>query len=427
MRRELQGIPLYLCCAEEAEVALLPVIDALHRGGVTPEVVVGLEHDPKVLCNAIDLGDPRGVFVLCVNQDLPSLTVRKLAGLFSARRAPGQRWVTVPFVPNAPPSALIDSLCTALQLHRATSKLLSDDEQRRRDVVGVTQLAAIPVDEGWEEQGAVPSLEQHLDGVPDLGSVAPDEVEDEPERQDPTHPGVDSRGDIEATGPIDPPTNIARPSHPSMMGQPWHWLAFGVLGGLGVASMAVIAWWFLAPPRSLSVALPMRGATRLVSKRGQHDDPPAHRSSTHKAEVFAMPERAEGSPHPQLPPLPPGSTSFDDHRRPVKPSPIEREIRRGHLGGTGRLAFSLASTESLTWTAALHHCEVFERGDVDGFRLPTEAELRRLRSRLDPGVYWLRGAAGADEAKAFDTTTQRVHIYLMMEAVARAVCVIERR
>src|SRR5690606_846320 len=94
-RAERFHIPLLLCCAEDNEVGLVKVVDALHREGMAPEVVPGVELDPAVLGEAVDRTDGPALFVLCQTDELEKAAIRRLTGLFSARRGPGQQLVTV--------------------------------------------------------------------------------------------------------------------------------------------------------------------------------------------------------------------------------------------------------------------------------------------------------------------------------------------
>lgn len=94
--RSRRPVPLYLCCAEDNEVALIQVIDELHREGFAPELVSGLDSDPSILALAVDRAKDEGLFVFCLTAELDRMAVRRLEGLFSARRGPLQRSITVP-------------------------------------------------------------------------------------------------------------------------------------------------------------------------------------------------------------------------------------------------------------------------------------------------------------------------------------------
>ena len=88
MVEERFHVPLLLCCAEENEVALVRVVDELHKEGRAPEVVAGVDLDGNLLSAAVDRTDGPALFVLCQTDELDRTATRKLSGLFSARKAP---------------------------------------------------------------------------------------------------------------------------------------------------------------------------------------------------------------------------------------------------------------------------------------------------------------------------------------------------
>lgn len=147
-RAERFHIPLLLCCAEDNEVGLVKVVDALHREGMAPEVVPGVELDPAVLGEAVDRTDGPALFVLCQTDELEKAAIRRLTGLFSARRGPGQQLVTVS-LNAAHPLAVLPTIRKAMKevarLQYEPGDVEPDDSARlthMRDVVGPTPVSA---------------------------------------------------------------------------------------------------------------------------------------------------------------------------------------------------------------------------------------------------------------------------------------------
>jgi hypothetical protein len=143
---ERYHIPLVLCCAEENEVALVRVLDELHKEGRAPEVVAGVDVDVDLLGRAVDRTDGPALFVLCQSDELDRAATRRLAGLFSARKAPEHRIITVQLTPQRPLS-ILPPIRTALKdLLRAQYEKDRDGEEGKallRDVVGPTPVTAV--------------------------------------------------------------------------------------------------------------------------------------------------------------------------------------------------------------------------------------------------------------------------------------------
>jgi hypothetical protein len=135
---------LVLCCAEDGEVRLVDLIDTLHADGHSPEVLAGIDADPDVLTTAVDRLHGPALFVLCQTPELDRAAVRRLSGLFSARRGPEHHILTVDLSAGRTPTAVRD-------IERALDdvgvvRVGADDsegERFRRDVVGPTAVDAL--------------------------------------------------------------------------------------------------------------------------------------------------------------------------------------------------------------------------------------------------------------------------------------------
>lgn len=137
-------VPLYLCCAEDNEIALVKVVDALHKEGRAPEVLAGIEADGMMLSNAVDRANGPALFVLCQSDQLDRAHLRRLEGLFSARKGPRQKLVTVTLVPGKP-LAVLTEIRKAIESFksRAPAAQAEDGRVLMRDVVGPTKVSAV--------------------------------------------------------------------------------------------------------------------------------------------------------------------------------------------------------------------------------------------------------------------------------------------
>lgn len=107
-------IPIVLCCAEDDEPQLAQVVDQLHREGMAPELVTGVEVDVSTFSASVDEARGPALFVVCQSGTLDRATARRLTGLFSARRGAGQRIVTVTFQ-GSRPLAILPAIRVAFQ------------------------------------------------------------------------------------------------------------------------------------------------------------------------------------------------------------------------------------------------------------------------------------------------------------------------
>jgi hypothetical protein len=78
-----------ICCAEEDEPRLAPVVAALHDRRCTPELLSGIDADPTLFGSFIDANDTATLYVLCESERFTRRAVLQAEGMFGARRGPG--------------------------------------------------------------------------------------------------------------------------------------------------------------------------------------------------------------------------------------------------------------------------------------------------------------------------------------------------
>ena len=107
MRAEApKDVPLLLLCAEDSEVGLVQLVDALNHNGRSPELIAGVETDASLLAAAADRVRGAALFVLCQSGDLDRSQVLRLEGLFSARKGPLHQLLIVELDASKPLEAL---------------------------------------------------------------------------------------------------------------------------------------------------------------------------------------------------------------------------------------------------------------------------------------------------------------------------------
>lgn len=137
-------LPIILCCAEESEVALVAVVDALHREGYAPEVVPGVETEATLVTAATDRVRGPALFVLCQSDDLDRFQVRRLEGLFSARKGPDHTMITIEVARRGVAAIVTEVRAAARTVGRGAGGRDEDDGRYMRDVVAPTSVAAVP-------------------------------------------------------------------------------------------------------------------------------------------------------------------------------------------------------------------------------------------------------------------------------------------
>jgi hypothetical protein len=141
------SVPIFLCCAEDSEVFLVMVVDALRKEGMAPEVIAGVDTEPTLLSGLVDRHDGAALFVLCQSDELDKAQTRRLTGLFSARKGPCQRIITVQLYESRPLSILPGIRSGVKEVLKARAKEAgprdSGERVNLREVVGPVGVSAL--------------------------------------------------------------------------------------------------------------------------------------------------------------------------------------------------------------------------------------------------------------------------------------------
>lgn len=88
-------VAITLVCAGEDEPALASVIDRLRAAKLEAELVPGVDQQPRRVGEALDRCGEWGVVVACTSKHLDGPELRKVEGVFSARRGPNHAIIRV--------------------------------------------------------------------------------------------------------------------------------------------------------------------------------------------------------------------------------------------------------------------------------------------------------------------------------------------
>src|SRR5690606_11187451 len=81
-------VAITLVCAADDEQALEPVVERLRTAHFETELVAGVDRQPRRVGEALDRCGEWGVVVACTSKHLDGPELRKVEGVFSARRGP---------------------------------------------------------------------------------------------------------------------------------------------------------------------------------------------------------------------------------------------------------------------------------------------------------------------------------------------------
>lgn len=142
-------VAVTLVCAADDEAALDPVVERLSAGGYDAELVVGVDQAPRRVGEALDRCGEWGMIVACVSKRLDGPELRKVEGLFGARRGPNHAIVRVDI--NQPRAEIVAAIQRAVDAFAANSgriiRRAPTDSRSQREVVPVNDISslALPV------------------------------------------------------------------------------------------------------------------------------------------------------------------------------------------------------------------------------------------------------------------------------------------
>jgi hypothetical protein len=437
-----ERVPIFLCCAEENEVALVGAVAKLRSQGLQPDVVPGVELDAGILATAVDQNLGAGLYVLCQSEDLDRFQVRRLEGLFSARRGPAHRLFIVELDAENP-LAIVSEITAAVaaleageaepppdedapdarHLRDVVGPRYADDRPRRAPVKkqarqpsyeppktspGRTPAHRRPISHGADRDRPAPRERADTARTPDLhelaAQVAPPPSEPAAARVvDP--PALEDRQGPEAAATAAPAVSQPRAASRS---SPLVWMGLGGLVVLVVAGIALVqdrgsigeTEEPSAPPPSPVVAEAPADVTHTDGKT----------EPLQETETEPVPQDLPPPPPPLEEPPPPPDPS---HPGPDEDTLIVAAIAAGKIRAIDLLIFvPPRKGRVLPWLEAANHCKAKRVGGVRRFRLPSVREIRKIRNArmLPEGDYWTGTLSKDDDESVYvlDTSLRSV-------------------
>lgn len=136
-------IAITLVCAAEDEQAVELVLDRLRAADFEAELVVGVDRQPRRLGEALDRCGEWGVIVACVSKHLDGPALRKIEGVFSARRGPNHAIVRVDIGQSK--QEIASSIQRAAEAFAANQGRIvrrpTSENRKLREIIPVSELA----------------------------------------------------------------------------------------------------------------------------------------------------------------------------------------------------------------------------------------------------------------------------------------------
>lgn len=132
-----------ICCAEEDEPTLAPLLAVLVERGYAPELVAGLDHEPMSLGDVMDLQSGPTLYVMCQSEAFNQRTIRRAEGMFGARKGPGDRILTLP-TRGVAPGRLVKKIVDELGRPQEQAGATGEGGNHLREVVNVKALEGEP-------------------------------------------------------------------------------------------------------------------------------------------------------------------------------------------------------------------------------------------------------------------------------------------
>jgi hypothetical protein len=141
---DARKVVVTLVCATADREALDDVVDGLSATGRDVGIVAGVDEQPRRMGEALDRGDS-GLVVLCTSPRMDAAMLRKIEGLFSARRGPNHAMVRVDV--GQSPTETIAAIQRALDGFLASQGRVvrRSTGQHAREVVRDVSSRALPV------------------------------------------------------------------------------------------------------------------------------------------------------------------------------------------------------------------------------------------------------------------------------------------
>ena len=113
---------MILCCARADVAHVRPIAEHLRKAGTKAQLLEGVDEDPHLLGASLDSEQGACMFVACLSDSLGPKDLRRLTGIYSARKGPQHYFADIMVEPDELP-AMLEHLNVALR--RAESAIES--------------------------------------------------------------------------------------------------------------------------------------------------------------------------------------------------------------------------------------------------------------------------------------------------------------
>lgn len=138
-------VAVTLVCATQDEAALQPILVQLRASEYQAQIVVGVDREPRRLGEALDRGDDWGLIVACTSKHLDGPELRKVEGVFSARRGPTHAIIRVDL--SQPSAEFVAAIQRALEAFASNQGRIvrrpSSESRRLREVIPVNEVSSL--------------------------------------------------------------------------------------------------------------------------------------------------------------------------------------------------------------------------------------------------------------------------------------------
>lgn len=423
-----------ICCAEEDEPRLAPVVSALHERGCTPELLPGIDVDPMRLGLFMDSHNDGTLYVLCESERFRRRSILQAEGMFGARCGPGDKIARVVLEsasadqiavrvlgelagsvpPDTPPpgenkdalmrevlgqnsgagwakksgahvptrNASVHRAAATSRAHQAASggARAADTDAARPRVRGSSGTRA---QAGQKAPDSFAPKETPADLSMLDGYEGPGPADDEEFELD-----VDSR----RADPQESQAPISILPSPAPVPEGRRWMSSLVLMVVLLAAGATA--WLVTRERSESKHFQAERGSPTVATGAELRDPDSP-DKKGASEAGAQDGQDTPSAHEAGEPEPPPEPRVQDN--PGEETELLREaIEAGELRILDLMYVALAPRTEFNYEGAEAHCAGLSIGGLVGFRLPGPKELKSIRRShmLERGKYWTNKPAG---------------------------------
>jgi len=138
-------VAITLVCAADDEQALEPVVERLRTAHFETELVAGVDRQPRRVGEALDRCGEWGVVVACTSKHLDGPELRKVEGVFSARRGPNHAIIRVDVSQSR--QEIATAVQRAVEAFAANSGRIvrrpSSESRKLREVLPVKEISSL--------------------------------------------------------------------------------------------------------------------------------------------------------------------------------------------------------------------------------------------------------------------------------------------